>query len=122
FMKFELKEFFKEYFYQAGYPLKRYSRNLFWNNMTLDRTKVRDLSDHFALNAENQIFAQRSPEPLFTQSPHWIFKIFAWVAEKDYYLSYPLIRSIEDHLDKTGPIFFGEETRAEVQACFKRVI
>ncbi|MFQ5450512.1 MAG: HD domain-containing protein [Nitrospinaceae bacterium] len=121
-MGYDLKTFYKEYFYHAGYPLKRYSRNLFWESMAFDTKKVAEISDYFALNAENQIVFNKDPKKLFSDSPQWIFQVFVWVAEKNYHLSYPVIRSIEDHVDQTVPIFLDRQTKAGVLNGFKKII
>ena len=121
-MGFEVKEFFHEYFYKAAYPLKRYSRNLFWESMTSDTRKVKNLSRHFAVNSEDQIFLEKEPEVLFSEYPKSVFKIFAWVAEKNYFLSYPIVRAVEHHIDQMCPIFIDREDQREVQSYFKRVI
>lgn len=117
-----VKEFFHQYFYQAAYPLKRYSRNLFWESMTPDTRKVKNLSRHFAVNSQNQIILDKEPEVLFSQHPESVFKIFAWMSEKNYFLSYPIVRAIEHHIDQMCPIFIDREDQREVQSYFKRVI
>jgi len=123
-MGYELKEFYKKYFYNACLPLKRYSRNLFWESMSPDTKKVGELTESFALDADDQIIFNKDPEKLFAKNPQWIFEVFAWVSEKNHRLSYPIIRSIEDHLSQTTPIFLApdRETKSEIQSYFKRVI
>ncbi|GJL77079.1 MAG: hypothetical protein NPINA01_00680 [Nitrospinaceae bacterium] len=123
-MGFELKAFYKAYFYHAGLPLKRYSRNLFWESMSFDTQKVSDLTENFALNAEDQIIFNKDPDKLSAEIPLWIFEVFALVAEENYHLSYPIIRSIEDHLNQTAPFFrvSDEGKKAEIQTYFKRII
>lgn len=123
-MGYELKEFYKKYFYNACLPLKRYSRNLFWESMSPDTQKVSELTENFALDADDQIIFNKNPEKISAENPQWIFEVFAWVAEKDYRLSYPIIRSIEDHLGQTAPIFRApdETTKPEIQNYFQRVI
>lgn len=123
-MGFELKEFYKKYFYNACLPLKRYSRNLFWESMSPDTRKVSELSENFALDVDDQIIFNKDPEKLSAENPQWIFEVFAWVAEKNHRLSYPIIRSIEDHLSQTAPIFLApdEKTKSEIQGYFQRVI
>lgn len=118
----DLKTFYQNYFYHAGYPLKRYSRNLFLESMGSDTQKVRVLSEFFALNTENQIIFEDGAEKLFSEKPHWIFKVFVWIAEENYHLSYPLIRSIEHHVDQMSPIFMDQEIREEVQHCFLEIM
>lgn len=123
-MGFELKAFYKAYFYHAGLPLKRYSRNLFWESMSFDAQKVSELTENFALNAEGQIIFNENPNKLSSEIPLWIFEVFALVAENNYYLSYPIIRSIEDHLSQTSPAFLisDEKKKTEIQNYFQRVI
>ncbi|MCH8156614.1 MAG: HD domain-containing protein [Nitrospinae bacterium] len=121
-MGYEVKEFFREYFYQAAYPLKRYSRNLFLESTIPDTQKVKNLSRHFAVNSENQIILDKEPEVLFSEHPESVFKIFAWVAEKDYFLSYPIVRAVERHIDQMCPLFIDREDQREVLSYFKRVI
>jgi UTP:GlnB (protein PII) uridylyltransferase len=121
-MGFGLKAFYQHYFYQAGYPLKRYSRNLFLESMASDTRKVKSLSEHFALNIEDQIIFDAEPEKIFEENPHWMFQIFSWVAENNYHLSYPVIRSIEQNSAQMSPIFVDENSRWEIQECFKRII
>jgi len=121
-MGYGVKEFFHKYFYQAAYPLKRYSRNLFWESMTPNTRKVKNLSRHFAVNSQNQIIMDKEPEALFSQHPVNVFKIFAWISEKNFYLSYPITRAIERHIDQICPIFIDREDQREVQSYFKRVI
>lgn len=121
-MGYEVKEFFHEYFYQAAYPLKCYSRNLFWESMTPNTRKVKNLSRHFAVNSQNQIIMDKEPKVLFSQHPISVFKIFAWISEKNYFLSYPITRAIEHNIDQICPIFMDREDQREVQSYFKRVI
>jgi [protein-PII] uridylyltransferase len=123
-MGFELKAFYKAYFYHAGLPLKRYSRNLFLESMSSDTKKISELNENFALNAEDQIIFNKDPDKLSAEIPLWIFEVFTWVAEKNYHLSYPIIRSIEDHLSQTAPSFLisDDTKKAEVQTYFQRII
>ena len=121
-MRHGVKEFFHIYFYEAAYPLKRYSRNIFWESMTTDTRKVKNLSRHFAVNSQNQIILDKEPAVLFSQNLVSVFKIFAWMSEKNYFLSYPIVRAIEHHIDQMCPIFINEEDQKEVQLYFKRVI
>jgi [protein-PII] uridylyltransferase len=123
-MGFELKEFYKNYFYNACLPLKRYSRNLFWESMSLDTKKACELTENFALDADDQIIFNKDPEKLFSQNPQWIFEVFSWVGEKNHRLSYPVTRAIEDQLSHTTPIFSAsdEKTKSEIQHYFQRVI
>ena len=121
-MGYEVKKFFHKYFYEAAYPLKKYSRNIFRESMTQDIQKVKNLSRNFGVNAQHQIIPDKDPATLFSQNPIRIFKIFAWISEKNYYLSHSIVRSIEDHVDQMCPIFLNKDDVKEVQLCFKRVI
>ncbi|MEE9259215.1 MAG: HD domain-containing protein, partial [Nitrospinaceae bacterium] len=121
-MGYDLKTFYEHYFHRAAYPLKRYSRNLYWESMTLETKKVKNLSKYFALNADDQIISDKNPETLFLENPQSVFKLFAWVAEKNYFLSYQITRSIEDQADKMCPIFMDAEEQKEVQSYFERII
>jgi [protein-PII] uridylyltransferase len=123
-MGFELKEFYKKYFYDACLPLKRYSRNLFWESMSVDTKKVGELTENFALDADDQIIFNKDPDRLSSENPQWIFEVFAWVAEKNHRLSYPIIRKIEDHLSQANPALLepDEKAKPEIQYYFQRVI
>lgn len=121
-MGFDVKTFFQEYFFEAVYPLKRFSRNLYWESMAADTKKEKNLSDFFSLNTQNQIIFEKDPEMLFCNNPYWFFKVFIWVAERNYYLSYEVIRAIEQHVDQANPIFMDEASDKEIQNCFQRII
>ncbi|UCD10826.1 MAG: hypothetical protein JSU88_09090 [Nitrospinaceae bacterium] len=121
-MGYDLKTLYEQYFYHAGYPLKRYSRNLFWESMTADTRKVKNLSEFFALNAERQIIFDKNPERLFAEKPQWIYRILSWVAEKNYFLSYPVIRSIENQVDQMEPMFLDPLVQEEIRENFKKII
>jgi [protein-PII] uridylyltransferase len=121
-MGFDVKTFFQKYFFDAVYPLKRFSRNLYWESMAADTKKIKNLSEFFSLNAQQQIYFEKNPEALFTQDPLWLFKVFIWVAERNYYLSYEVTRAIEQHVDQAYPIFMDDESKLEIQNCFKRII
>lgn len=121
-MGFDVKTFFQKYFFDAVYPLKRFSRNLYWESMATDTKKKKGLSEFFSLNTQNQIYFEKNPKNLYIQEPLWFFKVFIWVAERDYYLSYEVTRAIEQHVDQAYPIFMDEGSRLEIQNCFKRYI
>lgn len=121
-MGFDVKTFFQKYFFDGVYPLKRFSRNLYWESMAADTKKIKTLSEFFSLNAQHQIYFEKDPESLFTQEPLWLFKVFIWVAERNYYLSFEVTRAIEQHVDQAYPIFMNEESKLEAQNSFKRII
>ncbi len=121
-MGFDVKTFFQKYFFEAVYPLKKLSRNLYWDSMAADTKKQKSLSEFFSINTQNQIYFEKDPQALFDQEPLWSFKVFIWVAERNYYLSYEVIRAIEQYIDQTYPIFMDEESKLELQNCFKRII
>ena len=87
--------------------------------MAADTKKQKNLSEYFSLNTQNQIFFEKDPEALFSDNPLWFFKVFIWVAERNYHLSYEVIRAVEQHVD---PIFKEDASNLEIQNCFKRVI
>ena len=121
-MGYEVRAFFQEYFFEAVYPLKRFSRNLYWESMAADTKKQKNLSEHFSLNTQNQIFFEKEPEVLFSNNPLWFFKVFIWVAERNYYLSYEVTRAVEQHVDQAYPIFTDDASQLEIQNCFQRII
>lgn len=122
FMGYDLDRFYREYFYHVTLPLKRYSRNLFWESVTFENGKVTHLSEHFSLNANRQIIFRENVPPPAMEASEWIFEIISWVAKKDYYLSYPVICAIEQNLDQMSPIFLDPESKAEIQASFNQII
>ncbi len=121
-MGFDVRTFFQKYFFDAVYPLKRFSRNLYWESMAVDTKKKKGLSEFFSLNTQNQIYFEKNPKSLYLQEPLWFFKVFIWVAERNYYLSYEVTRAIEQHIDQADPICMDEESKLEIQNCFKRYI
>ena len=121
-MGYEVGDFFHEYFFEAVYPLKRFSRNLYWDSMAADTKKQKNLSEYFSLNTQNQIFFEKEPEVLFASNPLWFFKLFIWVAERNYYLSYEVIHAIEQNIEQANPIFTDDASKLEIQNCFKRII
>lgn len=118
----ELNQFYKEYFYDAAYPLKRYSRNLFWEGMTLDSTRVKNLSHSFAVNGENQIIFINDGEAYLCEKPETILQILSCVAKDDYNLSHPVVRVIEDNVDQINPVFLDEERKNEILERFKAIL
>lgn len=121
-MGFDVQTFFQKYFFEAVYPLKRFSRNLYWDSMAENTQKKKSLSEFFSLNTKNQIYFEKNPEALYSQDPLWFFKVFIWVAERNYYISYEVTRAIEQHLDQAYPLFMSEKSKLETQNCFKRYI
>ena len=121
-MGYEVKEFFQEYFFEAVYPLKRFSRNLYSESMAANTKKEKNLSEFFSLNTQKQIFFNKEPEVLFSNNPLWFFKVFIWVAERGYSLSYEVLRAIEQHVDQTYPIFIDDASHLEIENCFQRII
>ena len=121
-MGYEVSEFFHEYFFEAVYPLKRFSRNLYWDSMAANTKKQKSLSEYFSLNTQNQIFFEKEPEVLFANNPLWFFKLFIWVAERNYYLSYKVIHAIEQNIEQANPIFTDDASKLEIQNCFKRIL
>ncbi|MBT5375667.1 MAG: HD domain-containing protein [Nitrospinaceae bacterium] len=121
-MGFDVQTFFQKYYFDAVYPLKKLSRNLYWESMATDTKKQKSISDFFSLNSQNQIYFEKNPDALFAQEPLWLFKVFIWVAERNYYLSYEVIRAIEQHVEQAYPLFMDEESKLEIQNYFKRII
>jgi len=121
-MGYKVREFFQEYFFEAVYPVKRFSRNLYWESMASDTQKKKNLSEYFSLNTQNQIFFEKESETLFSNNPFWFFKVFIWVAERNYYLSYEVTRAIEQNIEQAYPIFTDDASNLEIQNCFKRII
>ena len=121
-MGFDVQTFFQKYYFDAVYPLKKLSRNLYWESMATDTKKQKSISEFFSLNSQNQIYFEKNPDALFAQEPLWLFKVFIWVAERNYYLSYEVIRAIEQHVEQAYPLFMDEESKLEIQNYFKRII
>ena len=87
-MGYEVKEFFQEYFFETVYPLKRLSRNIYSESLASHTKKQKNLSEFFSLNTQNQIYFEKKPEKLFLNNPYWFFKVFIWVAERNYNIAY----------------------------------
>lgn len=121
-MGYEIKEFYKEYFFNAVLPLKRYSRNLFWESQTFDSKKKKDLSENFALNAEHQIIFTRDPDSYDWENLSLLLEPFIWMARKNYHLSFPVIKSMEQNVDQIFPALLGENGKKEVSALFRTII
>ena len=121
-MGFELPEFFQEYYYRAAYPLKRYSRNLFWEAVSHDTKRTKTLTDNLGLNAERQIIFLKNGGDILAEKPVMIFQILGWVARDNYHVSFPVIKSIEENVHRISPVFINEENRQEIRSRFKNII
>ncbi len=121
-MGFDLIAFYNEYFYKAGLPLKRYSRNLFLESIAFDTEMHKTLSEHFAINNENQIIFIGNSEAAAAAPLHLMLEVFAWVSEHDYLISYPVMRFLEDRLIQAGPLAFNEKETQAVRGYFKRIM
>jgi len=118
-----VNEFFQEYFFNAVLPMKRNCRNLFWETVTFATDdKVRKLSENFYLNSENQIIFAEGREGFQWNSPIEIFHLFVLVARKNYFISYPVIRSIEANISRLTPIFQNGEEPGKAQEYFRSMI
>ncbi len=121
-MGYELIAFYNEYFYRAGLPLKRYSRNLFQESIAFDTKMHEELSKYFALSKENQIIFNGGTEAAGSAPLYLMLEVFAWVSEKNYRISYPVMRFLEDRLAQAGPLGFNAKEAQAVQGFFKRVM
>lgn len=121
--KNQINEFFQEYFFNAVLPMKRNCRNLFWETVTFATDpKVRKLSENFVLNSENQITFAEGRENFQWTSPIEMFHLFVLVARKNYFISYPVIRSIEANVDQFTPIFQSQEEPGKAEEYFRSMI
>ncbi|MDH5764030.1 MAG: hypothetical protein OEZ51_13745 [Nitrospinota bacterium] len=121
--KNKVNEFFREYFFEAVLPMKRNCRNLFWESVTFaSDQKVRKLSENFVLNSENQIVFAQGHENFHWQTPIEMFHLFVLVARKNYFISYPVIRSIEAHVDQLTPLFQDQSEPGKAQEYFRSMI
>ncbi|MCF8719691.1 DUF294 nucleotidyltransferase-like domain-containing protein [Nitrospina gracilis] len=118
----KVREFFQEYFFNAVLPMKRFSRNLFWDGVTPSTEKMRRLSPDFALNSESQIVLQEGKEDVTWDSPLPILELFVWVSRKNYFLSYPVVRAIERHADQMMPMFQSGADQARIQQLFHAIL
>ena len=119
----QVNAFFQEYFFNAVLPMKRNCRNLFWETVTFAaEPKVRKLSENFVLNSENQIIFAEGREDFQWSSPIEMFHLFVMVARKNYFISYPVIRSIEAHADEFTPIFQSREEPGKAEEYFRSMI
>lgn len=121
--KNKVNEFFREYFFDAVLPMKRNCRNLFWESVTFAAEgKVKKLSENFVLNSENQIVFAKGHENHQWDSPIEAFHLFVLVARKNYFLSYPVIRSIEANVSQMAPIFQSKEEPGKAEEYFRSII
>ena len=121
--KKKVKEFFQEYFFNAVLPMKRNCRNLFWETVTFAADeKFRKLSENFVLNSENQINFAEGHEDFQWSSPIEMFHLFVMVARKNYFISYPVIRSIEANAGQLTPIFQSREEPGKAEEYFRSMI
>ena len=121
-MGFELSAFFQEYYYKAAYPLKRHSRNLFWEALSHDTKKIKTLNDHFGLNAEKQIIFIKSGGNVLAEKSMMIFQILSWVAKDNYHISFPVLKAIEQNAHQISPVFMTEEQGDEIKNRFRAII
>ncbi len=121
-MQFEVQTFFKEYYYNVVYPLKRYSRNLFWGALSDDTQKTKTLTEHFGLNSEKQIIFIKKEISILADRPETIFQILGWVAKDNYHLSFSVIREIEQNLYRISPVFLTESQNQEIRDRFHGII
>jgi len=121
-MGYGLKQFYREYYYEAAYPLKKYSRNLFLELTSFDPQKVKDLNLFLAVNAGRQIIFLPGGETYLEEHPEAIFQIPVWVARENYFLSLPVIRVIERSVNRVGPIFLTEGKKKEIRTQFKTIV
>jgi [protein-PII] uridylyltransferase len=121
--KKKVNEFFQEYFFNAVLPMKRNCRNLFWETVTFATDdKVKKLSENFFLNSENQIIFAEGHEDFEWNSPIEIFHLFVLVARKNYFISYPVIRSIEANISRLTPIFQNGEEPGKAEEYFRSMM
>ncbi len=121
--KNKVNDFFQEYFFNAVLPMKRNCRNLFWDSVTFATDeKVKKLSENFVLNSENQIIFAKGHEDFQWNSPIEIFHLFVLVARKNYFISYPVIRSIEANINRLTPIFQSGEEAGKAEEYFRSMI
>jgi [protein-PII] uridylyltransferase len=121
-MGLELFAFYKKYFYNAAYPLKKHSRNLFSEAIKFDPKKIKTLNEHLGVNAEGQIIFTRNGETKLENNPNLVFQILSYVARDNYNISYPVIRAIEQNVDQFSPLFFRGKIKKQAQEGFKNVI
>jgi len=121
-MGMELFTFYKNYFYNAAYPLKKHSRNLFSEAIKVKSKRVKTLNESLGVNADRQIIFTRNGETKLEDNPNLVFQILSYVARDNYKISYPVIRAIEQNTDQFSPIFFKGKIKKQAQEGFKNVI
>jgi [protein-PII] uridylyltransferase len=121
-MGMELFSFYKNYFYNAAYPLKKHSRNLFSEAIKFNPKKVKTLNESLGVNADDQIIFTRNGETKLEDNPNLVFQILSYVARDNYKISYPVIRAIEQNSDQFSPIFYKGRIKKQAQEGFKNVI
>ncbi len=119
---YSVPEFFNAYFYQSVLPLKRFSRGLFWENLTSNSKKVQTLSPDFAVNEERQIIFSTERDDYSWETPADMLELFTWVSRKNLYLSYPVARALEQNMDRLSPLFQAQTDNAQLQTCFHNII
>jgi len=121
-MGYKVKEFYKEYFFKSVLPLKRHSRNLFWEAQAFDSEKVKDLSENYAINAGDQIIFAKDPASYKWDDLALFIEPFCWISKENYHLSFPVTRAIEQNMDQILPMFQGVSGENEIQNNFKNII
>ncbi len=121
-MGYSVKEFYQEYFFKSVLPLKRHSRNIFWEAQAFDSIKVMDLSENYAINAEWQIIFAKDPESYNWDNLALFLEPFCWMAKENYHLSFPVTRAIEQNIDHILPMFQSMTGRNEIPENFKNII
>jgi UTP:GlnB (protein PII) uridylyltransferase len=121
-MGFTVQEFYKEYFLKSVLPLKRHSRNIFWEAQVFDSEKVKDLSENYAINAENQIIFAKDPASYQWDDLALFLEPFCWMSKENYHLSFPVTRALEQNMDQILPMFQAGIGEHEIQNNFKNII
>ena len=121
-MGYSVKEFYQEYFFKSVLPLKRHSRNIFWEAQAFDSIKAKDLSENYAINAERQIIFAKDPESYSWDNLALFLEPFYWMARENYHLSFPVTRAIEQNMDHILPMFQEQTGNGGAQANFKNII
>ncbi len=121
-MGLELFAFYKKYYYEAAYPLKKHSRNLFSEAIDFNPKKIKSLNENLGVNADGQIIFTRNGETNLEDNPNLVFQILSYVSRDNYKISYPVIRAIEQNTDQFSPVFFRGKIKKQAQEGFKNVI